>query len=204
MTNGEAMKNDLPKGLYLDDTDTKSNKDLDIVGKQLDNIESSVLDLEKQFSIKTCTWGLEIYEKEYNVSVSPGATTEERRSNAMAKARGGRGTNPSVIKSIAESYINGEVDIDENFPNYEVKVTFIGERGVPSNLDDIKEALRANVHGHLVLTYKFTYLIWSELDSMNLIWTDFDDMQLTWDELEVLDPTKLVVRSSTGLTMSEQ
>jgi hypothetical protein len=169
MISSEAMKGDLPKGLYSDDPDTKSNKDLAIFGRQLDDIENSILDLEKQFSIKTCTWALEIYEKEYNVSVSPGATTEERRSNVMAKARGGRGTNPTVIKSIAESYINGEVDVIENFSTYEVVIKFIGEYGVPSNLDDLKNAMRESIHGHLGILYEYRYYLIKEIHNVMTI-----------------------------------
>jgi hypothetical protein len=175
MMNGEGMKNDLPIGLYSDDADSKSNKDLDIIGKQLDDIEASVLDLEKQFSITTCTWSIDIYEKEYDVRSSAGATLEERRANVLAKSRGGRGTNPTVIKEILQAFTDTSLN---NEPGYFlVGESLVGEDPILSpvastdvtlvqdyqnghiqavvdgvlnfNRDDFRKAMRKYIHGHL-------------------------------------------------------
>jgi hypothetical protein len=175
MINGEGMKTDLPKGLYSDDPISNSNKDLDIVGGQLDDIESSVLDLEKQFSIPTCTWAIDIYEKEYDVRSSAGATLEERRANVLAKSRGGRGTNPTVIKEILQAFtdtsLNNEpgyflvgeslvgedtvlspvaptnVTLVEDFPNGHIQAIVDGILNF--NRDDFRTAMRKYIHGHL-------------------------------------------------------
>jgi hypothetical protein len=175
MMNGEGMKNDLPKGLYSDDLNSKSNKDLDIVGKQLDDVESSVLDLEKQFSITTCTWAIDIYEKEYDVRSSAGASLEERRANTLAKSRGGRGTNPAVIKEILQAFtdtsLNNEpgyflvgeslvgedpilspvattqVTLAQDFQNGHIQAIVDGVLNF--NRKDFRNAMRKYIHGHL-------------------------------------------------------
>lgn len=173
-------------------------------GTELDGLEATFQESLRQFFVATATWGLDIWEKELGLTVIPNLTDDERRMRIVSQIKGFGTCTISLVKQVAESYKYGDVEVIEDFPVYTVTIKFVDTRGIPSNLDNIKAALRAVVPAHLDLKYEFSYLTWDELDSLALNWVDLDDLLLTWDQLEVFRPTTPIVRASIGLTMSEQ
>lgn len=137
-----------------------------------------------QFFIETATWAMSEYERIYGVTYNSGLTIDERRSVIISKMRGAGTASAERIRQVAESYADGEVSVENNHADYLVTITFIGERGVPTNLDDVKQALRDVVPAHLVVEFKFTFLTWEELDGFNITWETLDALQLTWTEFE--------------------
>ncbi len=149
---------------------------------------AQVQDVLQQFFIETATWGLARWEEICGLSTDEGKPADQRRSVIKSKLRGAGTVTLAVIKNVVDSFENGEVDIQENFGQYEVVVTFIGKRGVPPNLNDVQTALREIVPAHLNLNFQFTYLRWEELDAANLTWDELEALDMTWDELEVWKP----------------
>jgi hypothetical protein len=66
--------------------------------------------------------------------------------------------------------------------DYTLGVKFIGKRGNPSNMDDIKNAIRQVTPSHLDLIFTLTYLIWQEIEKANVTWNTADTY--TWDAFE--------------------
>jgi hypothetical protein len=45
--------------------------------------------------------------------------------------------------------------------------------------------LRDLIPAHLEINYILYYLIWDDLDALNLTWDELDALNLMWDEFEV-------------------
>ncbi len=141
-----------------------------------------------QFFIDTATYGLARWEKACGIPTDETKPIEQRRAVVKSKIRGVGTVTVALIKSVAEAYDSGEVNVAEDSANYSIKITFIGNRGIPPNLNDTKAALREIIPAHLGITYEFTYLRWDEVDSFGWTWNVLDSMSLTWDEFEVYKP----------------
>lgn len=160
-----------------------------IISSQSDEIaklNQDVADLLDQFYVETATFALYRWEEICGIKTNKSLDIDTRRSQVKAKIRGAATSTVTQMKSVAESFNNGEVDVAENNPNYEIVITFIGKKGIPNNFDSIKQALSDIVPAHLALTYVFTYLRWDELEAKMATWDAIEvDNEFTWDELEV-------------------
>ncbi|GAK03243.1 phage-like element PBSX protein XkdT [Geomicrobium sp. JCM 19037] len=152
---------------------------IDAEAVMFERLQDDTRDLLLQFSVNTATWGLANWERVFALD-GDGLTYAERRSNIRARMRGAGIATVAHIKEVAESYDGGAVDVTEHYADYTVTITFVGTRGVPSNLADTERALREIIPAHLAVEFEFTYLTWDELEK--LTW-DFVET-LTWDELE--------------------
>lgn len=157
----------------------------DAFNTQDEAIAAAKEDFFKQLDVNTATWGLNFWEKTYGLKTDITKSYSYRRSRILSKMRGQGTTTKAMIKNTAESFSNGEVDIIEDNSIYTFTVKFIGTRGIPPNLDDLKNAVEEIKPAHLAVVYLFTYLIWDEFDAYNNTWNQWDDMNLMWNELEV-------------------
>jgi Uncharacterised protein conserved in bacteria (DUF2313) len=152
---------------------------------EFETLNNTIADVLAQFFVDTTTWGLSYWERACGIPVDESKPIDQRRSVIKSKLRGIGTVTVDLIKNVAEAYSYGEVDVTEDYANYTVIVTFVGERGVPANLTDIENALREIIPAHLAINYKFTYLRWSELDSYGWTWDALDAQMLSWDEFEI-------------------
>lgn len=154
-------------------------------GSEFDKALTAINEVLNQFYARTATWSLETWEKELGLAPNPSLTDAERQDRIVSRLRGFGTCTITVAKSVAESYDKGAIDIAEDFGSYTITVYFVDTTGVPSNLDDLKAALRAVVPAHLDITYVYNYFVWDELDAKNWTWDQLDALNLSWDELEV-------------------
>lgn len=161
---------------------------IDREGAELGRLNAAAYDVLAQFFVDTATWGLANWERVCGLPTDLTKPIEQRRAIVKARLRGIGTVTVALIKSVAEAYDNGEVDVREDNANYTIIITFISTRGVPPDIDDIKAALREIIPAHLAINYEFTYLQWAELDAENWTWDAFDAMGFTWDTLEVYRP----------------
>lgn len=152
---------------------------------QTDAIAYAKEDFFKQLDVNTATWGLTYWEKAYGIKTDITKSYSYRRSRILSKMRGQGTTTKAMIKNTAESFSNGEVDVIENNLQYTFTVKFIGARGIPPSLDDLKSAVEEIKPAHLDVVYLFTYLTWDELETYNKTWNEWDALNLTWNELEL-------------------
>ena len=111
-----------------------------------------------------------------------------RKSSIKSRIRGFGSVNALLLKSVCESYVGGEVEVTEAPALHKVTISFIDARGIPSNVDDLKEAVAEIMPAHLVVEYKYRYLSWNEYDSFAWTWDTLDGKQFTHDQLEVYKP----------------
>ncbi len=160
---------------------------LEAEGLELDKLRLALDETLNQFFVNTATWGLDRWEEELGLPVTPDQPEAERRDKIVSRLRGYGTATIAVVKQVAESYDKGAIDVVEDHAAYTITVHFVDTIGVPPNLDDLKGAVRAVVPAHLDILYEFNYFLWQELDSKNWIWDQLDALALTWDELEVYD-----------------
>ncbi len=148
---------------------------------ELNNYHQKLEEVFNQFFINTADFSLEKWEKELGLVVDNSYNTEFRRSRIMSKIRGQGTVTINLIKAVSESYANGEVDVIENNSDYSFAVKFVGLKGIPPNLDDLKKAIEDIKPAHLAVVYEFTYNPWNYAKSFT--WEDIK--QNTWETLKV-------------------
>lgn len=137
-------------------------------------------DLEKQFSISTATWALDIYENALNIKTDLSKSYEERRSVIKSKRRGTGKVDRDLIKIVVDSFTNGNIDVSFDGS---ILVIFNDINGIPPSIEDVYESIESIKPAHLQVLYRFKYLVISEMNriSINNLNTmtinDFSDYQ---------------------------
>lgn len=159
--------------------------DAEAKGREMDLLHQALEETLDQFFVRTATWGLEIWERELDIAVDPAKPVEQRRSVVESKLRGGGVFSGKMVRNVAAAYERGEVEVTFRPEEWSFTITFVGTRGFPPNLDDLKAAIEDIKPAHMTVEYAFTYLRWEELDSKRITWEQFDALNKTWNELEV-------------------
>lgn len=153
----------------------------DAFNTQTEAIAATKEDLFKQLDVNTATWGLTYWERAYGIKTDITKSYNFRRTRIKSKMRGQGTTTKAMIKNTSESFSNGEVDVIENNSQYTFTVKFIGVRGIPPNLDDLKNAIEEIKPAHLAFTFEYTYNTWNDISHMT--WNQASAH--TWDQLRV-------------------
>lgn len=133
------------------------------LGVELDAVQSARDDCMLQLDVNTATWGLDLWEEAYGIKKDAEKSYEFRRSRIISKMRGTGTVTALMIENVAESFSNGEVAVDEHPEQYRFDVRFVGKRGIPPNLDDLKEAIEEIKPAHLAVSYIILYRTHGEL-----------------------------------------
>ena len=148
---------------YVPDRYRTINELIDILNAwQPEAVEwrEAVRDLLAQANINSATWGLSDYEARYGLPIEPeGRNDEERRSTIRAKRRAVGIVDEATIENICVGYVNGEVKCTSNPGTLTITVEFLGEMGIPTNIDDLFAVLRPIVAAYTGIEWKFRYLL---------------------------------------------
>lgn len=123
-------------------------------------------------------------ENELGLPIANNYNIDYRRTKIYSKKKGQGTITPIQIENIAESFENGNVDVIQNYSNYSFTIKFVGSKGVPPNLDDLKNIIEELKPAHLNAVYEFTYLTWGEFDNYNKTCVEWDALNLTCSERE--------------------
>lgn len=143
---------------------------------EVGDIKSSITDILNQCFIDSATWGLKYWEEFLKIPVDENKDNDYRRSVVKSKLRGIGTVNSSLLDTVAESYVNGTIEVTEDNPNYQFIVRFVDVNGIPPNLDDLKNAIEEIKPAHLQVLYRYKYLVISEMDATRIV--DLDTMTL--------------------------
>src|SRR5699024_1642787 len=83
----------------------------------------------------------------------------ERRSVIISKKRGIGTVTVELVKSVAESFYGGQVEVKEKFEDSVIEIKFTSNLVVPPNQDDVYTAVTEILPAHLFLTFEYTYLL---------------------------------------------
>lgn len=135
-------------------------------GITLDNIESTMADIEQQYWLDTVTWGLSIWELILGIKANLNSSYEDRRSLVGAKWRGTGKADLYLLQVVANSWRNGSVLVE--FVGGKIKLTFNGIYGIPTDLASLQAAIDDVKPAHLAIVYAFAYLFIADVESMTI------------------------------------
>lgn len=127
------------------------------MGMAVDAAERARDELMQQLDMSTATWGLSTWERAYGITPDTSMSTERRRSKLMSKMRGQGTTSVAMIKNVAESFVNGIVEVVDIPDEYRFEVKFVNTIGRPPNLDDVAAAIEEIKPAHLLYTFIFLF-----------------------------------------------
>ena len=153
-------------------------------GLQFDQFWDAAEDSFRQQFVSTATWGLANWEAELGIVPPAGQPIEQRRAVVRSKMRGYGKFTGRLLKSVAEAYDGGAVDVGYTPVTGEFSVTFIDTRGIPPNLEDLKAAIEEILPAHLTVEYVFIYLDFGELNTSGTTFGDLDTSGMTFADLE--------------------
>lgn len=138
-------------------------------GTEFDKLRQALDEILSQFFVRTATWGLDRWEEELGLPITPDQPEAERRDKIISRLRGYGTATISVVKQVAEAYDKGTIDVIEDHAAYTVTIRFVDTIGVLPNLDDLKAAVRAVVPAHLEIQYQFRYLLIKDIHEVMTI-----------------------------------
>lgn len=159
------------------------NEILDADDREFRNIEQQLEVVERNLFLDTAIESLPIFERDLGIKTMTILRYDQRREQISSRNRAiFDQTTEETIKSVASAYGNGEVSVTSTATPGLYNVTFIG-KGIPNNLDGLKEALDIIVPAHLGIKYVFTFSPWQDVN--NLIWGEVSAK--TWNDLRIWD-----------------
>ena len=123
---------------------------------KLDGQGAEIAGIPAQMSLDTVTWNLAVEERLAGITPPAGATLEQ-------------------IQAVADSWHNGQVAV--TFPNGTIVVQFVGDFGVPDDLDSLKNAIQMVIPAHLGLEFRFKYLLIRDVHQVKTL-TEMQQLEL--------------------------
>lgn len=181
MTNAPNLSPYMPE--YYKNSDVAATQ-LYVESYEVGRLMVTIQDVEDQLYIDRATWGLDIYEKAYNITPDPNATYEERREVIKAKKRGRGTTTKAMIQNTAEAFSGGDVDIIEHPADFSFTIKFVGTKGIPQNMSGFLNMIREIKPAHLVCDVEYSYNVWNVIQAKQMTWNTADAK--TWEEMKVV------------------
>ncbi|MDR3595092.1 putative phage tail protein [Clostridium sp.] len=148
-------------------TDSAINSEiLDSCGSEFDNLYNQMADLQLQFDVDTATWALDYYEKDLGIVTDYTKDYDTRRSVIKSKGRINGKLTSTAIKIVCDAFTNGDVAVTYDGT---IHVKFTSVTGIPSNMDDLKNAVNQIKPAYILLDYLFSYLLINEIDGVMTI-----------------------------------
>ena len=161
------FKDELINNLHeLYRNDPYINSIFNAVGITLDNLADNIQDVLNQYDFTKMTWGIPIMEKILDFKTNSNTPIEDRRAQLQARWKSNGKSDIYLLQNIANSWKNGDCQI--SFVDGKINVKFIGEYGVPNDLDGLKKALDKAKPAHLAILYSFRYLTINEVENMTI------------------------------------
>jgi len=133
-------------------------------GLELDELELVLNDIYEQYWFDSMTWGADIVAKQLNVKLDDSITQAEKNSLLEARWKASGKSDVFLLQTICDSWKNGEIDVF--FKSRRIQIKFIGEYGVPSDLNSLKAELDKSKPAHLAIDYLFRYLLIKDVNAM--------------------------------------
>ncbi len=146
-------------------------------GIPFDRLWDDAEDVFRQRFVSTATWGLPAWEAELGIVPPAGQPIEQRRAVVRSKMRGYGKFTGRLLKSVAEAYDNGQIEVSFDPPSSTFTVRFVSTLGAPPNISDLQRATEEIVPAHLLVAYAYRYLLVEQLDGMPI--NDLEGRPLT-------------------------
>ena len=157
--------------------------------------EETVL-TENQFFVILSDRDIAKHEQDVGLVPDTAADLETRRGRVMSKLRGTGTVTKTMMKNVAASFVNGDIEIIEYPSRYCFAVKFTSRTGIPYNIEDIKAMVEELKPAHLAVEYIFTYRLWQDVLDTLSNWTTVKSY--SWEQLLVFEITNNLTISDDG------
>ena len=157
--------------------------------------EETVL-TENQFFVILSDRDIAKHEQDVGLVPDTVADLDTRRGRVMSKLRGTGTVTKTMMKNVAASFVNGDIEIIEYPSRYCFAVKFTSRTGIPYNIEDIKAMVEELKPAHLAVEYIFTYRLWQDVLDTLSNWTTVKSY--TWEQLLVFEITNNLIISDDG------
>ena len=157
--------------------------------------EETVL-TENQFFVILSDRDIAKHEQDVGLVPDTSADLDTRRGRVMSKLRGTGTVTKTMMKNVAASFVNGDIEIIEYPSRYCFAVKFTSRTGIPYNIEDIKAMVEELKPAHLAVEYIFTYRLWQDVIDTLSNWTTVKSY--TWEQLLVFEITNNLIISDDG------
>ena len=100
--------------------------------------------------------------------------------DGLEKLRGTGTVTKTMMKNVAASFVNGDIEVIEYPSEYCFAVKFTSKTGVPYNIADIQAMIEEIKPAHLAVEYIFTYRLWQDIIDEIQIWTAAKNYSWEW------------------------
>lgn len=153
------------------------------VGSELSTQKTAIQDLLNQCFIRTATWGLALWEKEFGIAANAALPHEERRAALVGKLMGTATTTVWAVKNLAETVTGGTVNVIEKNGEYRFEVSFLKPLGTPPNMQSLAAALEQCKPAHLGFSFIYSYALWGRF--LPKTWGHMK--KYSWGKIKVLE-----------------
>ena len=160
-------------------------------------LENEVKLTENQFFVILADKNIQNHEQDVGVSPDDTADLETRRGRVLSKLRGTGTVTKTMMKNVAASFVNGDIEITEYPSRYMFSVAFTSKQGIPYNLQDIKDMIEEIKPAHLAVEYIFTYRLWEDVKNDLQNWTMVKPY--TWEELRTFHVRNYLTVTESGI-----
>lgn len=152
---------------------------------EFERLKQQVSLTENQFFVILSDANIQNHEQDVGLTPDQTADIETRRGRVMSRLRGTGTVTKTMMKNVAASFVNGDIEIIEYPSQYCFAVKFTSRTGVPYNIADIQAMVEELKPAHLAVEYIFTYRLWEDVIQTLQNWTTVKNY--TWDEVLVFE-----------------
>ena len=163
---------------------------LSSIEKEVNRLNDEVTLTENQFFVLLSDKDIERHERDVGIPLDMSADIDTRRSRVLSKLRGTGTVTKTMMKNVAASFVNGDIEVVEYPSRYCFAVRFTSKDGVPYNIEDIKAMIEEIKPAHLAVEYVFTYRLWEDVRDVLQKWKMLTNY--TWDWLLTFAEPKYV------------
>ena len=163
---------------------------------EVDRLKGQVSLTENQFFVVLADKNLQKHEQDVGLITDLSTDLDTRRGRVMSKLRGTGTVSKTMLKNVAASFVNGDIEIIEYPSEYCFAVKFTSKTGIPYNIADIQAMFEELKPAHLAVEYIFTYRLWEDIFYKLQSWATVKTY--TWDEVLVFEHKKVLKITEDG------
>ena len=150
------------------------------IENEFERLKSETTLTENQFFVILSDRDIKSHEEDVGLVPDTSADIETRRGRVLSKLRGTGTVTKTMMKNVAASFVNGDIEIIEYPSEYCFAVKFTSKTGVPYNIADIQAMIEEIKPAHLAVEYIFTYRLWQDILDEIQIWTTAKNYSWEW------------------------
>ena len=157
------------------------NQLMDSLEAEYERLKQESVLTENQFFVLLSDKNIADHEKDTGLSPDISSDLDTRRGRVLSRLRGTGTVTKTMMKNVAASFVNGEIEILEYASEYLFAVKFMSKQGIPYNLADIQKVIEDIKPAHLKVEYIFTYRLWQDVLNTLASWTE--TRSYSWESL---------------------